>query len=380
MTTLSPKIARPTLLALALALALPMAVPTAAAQAGHGDSQKSESPRARRDAARKEGKRGRAAEEVPAQYPAATREEPDATPSRKGMKRLQELVELYEAGDSAATVAVALELASDADANAYEKAFAYQIAGTAAPGAGDEAAAAEYFSKAIAANGLSNNDHYTSMLNLAVIQYGLEQYPEALQTLDRFLAETKSDKREALDLRGGVLMGMERYAEAAGIYAARLAADPDDKVARMNAVSAYQQAEQDDKALALLADAHARGQLSDAIEYRALYVNYLNVERDKDALAVIEEGLAKGIVKEDADLARIFMILGQNAYFAEDEATALKMYERAAPMSDNGEAALNLAKLHAESGNKAAAKAAAELALSKGVKDTAAAKRLAGGK
>ena len=148
----------------------------------------------------------------------------------------------------------------------------------------------------------------------------------------------------------------------------------------MNAVAAYQQAGQDDKAVALLADAQAKGQLADANEYRALYVSYLNSERDKDALKVIDEGLAKGILKEGPELARAFMIIGQNAYYVEDEATALAMYTRAAPMADNGEAALNLAKLHAEAGNKAKSKAAAELALSKGVKDTAQAKRLAGAK
>src|SRR5690606_39545762 len=89
------------------------------------------------------------------------------------------------------------------DLNAYEKAFAFQIAGTAASGAGDDAASANYFSKAVEANGLSNNDHYTAMLNLAVVQYGLGQYPQALETIDRFLGETGSGKSEALNLRGG---------------------------------------------------------------------------------------------------------------------------------------------------------------------------------
>lgn len=386
MKTLSPRIARPTLLACALAFALPMAVPAWAQSLGPSSTGQSMSPKAKREAARKAKEAKRAADSgsstpaAAAQYPDATREEPEATANRSGLKRLQELVKTYEGGDDAATVAAALEIANDADANAYERAFAYQIAGTAASGGGDDVASADYFGKAIAANGLANNDHYASMLNLAVVQYSLEQYPKALETIDRFLAETKSAKPEALNLRGGALMGLERYAEAAEVYAGQLAANPDDKTARMNAVAAYQQAEQDDKAVALLTDAHARGQLSDANEYRALYVSYLNAERDKDALALIDEGLAKGVLKEGAELARAFMIIGQNAYFIEDEATALAMYERAAPMSDDGEAALNLAKLHAEAGNKAKAKAAAELALQKGVKDTAQAKRLAGGK
>ena len=376
MKTLSPRILRPALLAVAVALVLPIAsAPSWAA------GQESMTLQGKREAERKAREsRDKAENTAAAQYPQATREEPEASASRRGLKALQELVETYNAGDTAKTAAAALAIATDADSNAYEKAFAYQIAATAVSGAGDDAKGAEYFAKAIEANGLGNNDHYTAMLNLAVVQYGAGEFPQALATIDRFLAETKSQKPEALNLRGGALMGMERYADAAAVYAAQVAASPEDKVARMNAVAAYQQAGQDDKAVALLADAQAKGQLADANEYRALYVSYLNSERDKDALKVIDEGLAKGILKEGPELARAFMIIGQNAYYVEDEATALAMYTRAAPMADNGEAALNLAKLHSEAGNKAKAKAAAELALSKGVKDTAQAKRLAGAK
>ena len=376
MKTLSPRILRPALLAVAVALVLPIAsAPSWAA------GQESMTLQGKREAARKAREsKDKAENTAAAQYPQATREEPEASASRRGLKALQELVETYNAGDTAKTAAAALAIATDADSNAYEKAFSYQIAATAVSGAGDDAKGAEYFAKAIEANGLGNNDHYTAMLNLAVVQYGAGEFPQALATIDRFLAETKSQKPEALNLRGGALMGMERYADAAAVYAAQVAASPEDKVARMNAVAAYQQAGQDDKAVALLADAQAKGQLADANEYRALYVSYLNSERDKDALKVIDEGLAKGILKEGPELARAFMIIGQNAYYVEDEATALAMYTRAAPMADNGEAALNLAKLHSEAGNKAKAKAAAELALSKGVKDTAQAKRLAGAK
>jgi uncharacterized protein HemY len=55
------------------------------------------------------------------------------------------------------------------------------------------------------------------------------------------------------------------------------------------------------------------------------------------------------------------------------------MYGRAAPMAADGEAALNLAKVYAEAGKPAEAKAAAQQALDKGVKDAAAARKLLGG-
>lgn len=342
-----------------------------------------EQRKARMEALKKSSETDEAPQEVeksPVMYPQASRVEPEATATRSGVKRLQALIETYGAGNAAATIAAAGEIAADAEANAYEKAFALQIAGNAASSQGDDAAAADYFAKAIESGGLSNNDHYTAMFNLAVVQFGLERYDAATPTIDRFLAETKSAKPEALNLRAGIMMAQERYAEAAEIYTAQLAANPDDKTARMNAVAAYQQIEQFDKAVELLAGAHAKGQFTAPDEYRALYVSYLNSKRDKDALALIDDGLAKGILKPTPELARAYMVIGQNAYYDKDDATALEMYKRAAPIAADGEAALNLAKVYSEAGNKAEAIAAAKLALEKGVKDTEVARRLAGGK
>lgn len=330
--------------------------------------------------ARQRGERGEhAAEEAGAQYPQATRKEPEATATKSGLRKLQDVQKLYQAQDYAGTIAKANAIAADPAANAYEKAFAYQLAGSAAAANGDEGAAARNFEQALAANGLDNNNHYTVMYNLAVSQYGLDQNDKALQTIDRFLAETKSDKPEAQALRGNILFALERYDEAGKLYEALLAAHPDDKAARMNAVAAYQQANQPSKAVALLADAQAKGQLTDANEYRALYVSYINADQDKQAAAVIEDGVAKGVIKPGPELAKDYMVLGQKAYYASDLTTAIQMYGKAAPMAADGEAALNLAKIYAEAGKPAEAKAAAQQALDKGVKDTAAARKLLGG-
>jgi tetratricopeptide (TPR) repeat protein len=228
----------------------------------------------RREAARqaREGKSGKE-EKKAALYPLATREQPEGTASRSGLKKLQKLQDIYQKQDNDGTIAQALEIAGDSSANAYEKSFAYLLAGTAAADKDDQAAAADYFAKALDANGLSNDDYYTAMFNLAVIQYGLDRYPDALATLDRFLAETKSEKPEALNLKGGILMAMERFDDAAALFTSQLAARPDDKALLMNAVAAYQSADKGDKATALLADAQARGLLTTKDEYRAQYVS-----------------------------------------------------------------------------------------------------------
>ena len=333
----------------------------------------------RREAARNKGKDTQKAV-APALYPQATREEPEATPSRSGVKKLQKLQDLYQKQDVEGTIAMANDIAGDASSNPYEKSYAYLIAGTAASDKDDEAAAADYFAKAVAANGLPNNDHYTAMFNLAVIQYGLDRYQDALATLDRFLSETKADKPEASNLKGGILMGLERYDDAAALYTGLLAAKPDDKTLRMNAVAAYQSADKPEKAMALLADAQAKGLLTTKDEYRSLYVSLINDDKDKDAVKVIEDGVARGIIPASAELSKDYMVLGQKAYYDDDSATAIEMYKRAIPMAADGEAALNLAKLYAEAGKGADARAAAQQALDKGVKDTATAKKLAGAK
>jgi tetratricopeptide (TPR) repeat protein len=368
---------RTSLVAVALIAAF-VAAP-AMAQEDYGNVG-SQSMRAKRDAERaKQKAEQKASAPAPAQYPQATRQEPETIATKEGLKKLQDVQKLYEAQDYAGTIAKANAIAADAASNPYEKAFAYQLAGSAAAADGDDAAAARNFEQALAAGGLDNNNHYTVMYNLAVTQYGLGQNDKALQTLDRFLSETKSDKPEAQKLRGGILVALERYDEAGKLYDGLLAAHPDDKGIRMNAVAAYQQANQPDKAVALLADAQAKGQLTEASEYRALYVSYINADKDKQALAVIDDGIAKGVLQPGPDLAKDYMVLGQKAYYASDLATAIQMYGKAAPMAADGEAALNLAKIYAEDGKKAEASAAAQQALDKGVKDTAAAKKLLGG-
>jgi tetratricopeptide (TPR) repeat protein len=375
----TPSFPRHTIAALVLATALPAVALPAWAQNAPMTMREQHARRLAELGKGKDAEKQQAEAKEAVLFPQATRQSPEAKPSRKGNKALAAMLEALKAHDTAAVTAQAEALAGDPDSNPYERSFAYELAGNAASDAGDDGAAAGYFAKALAGDGLGNNDFYTVMFNLAVIQYGLEQYPEALKTLDRFLAETKSDRADAQNLRGGILMQLERYGEAADIYNKQLAANPADKRARMNAVAAYQQADQFDKAVALLADAQAKGLLTDPSEYNALYVSYINADRDKDAVAVIEDGVAKGVIKPGPDLAKNYMVLGQKAFYNEDLATAASMYERAASMAADGEAALNLAKVYAEQGKKKEAREAAKQALEKGVKDSAAAKRLAGG-
>lgn len=347
---------------------------------GAANSAATESMRSQRE--RRKAELGQAKNEGKAQaataplFPNATRQEPDAKASSKTLKALQEVQDAYEKQDYANAVSKADAIATKPDANAYEKAFAYQLAGSASADLNNEAKAAEYFQKALDSNGLDNNSHYQVMSNLAAVQFGLEQYDPALKTLDRFLAETKSTDPKYQTMRGSILASLGRNDEAAKLYKDLLAKNPNDKKILMNAVASLQQADQYDQANALLGEAYKKGQLTEAREYKALYAGYLNSDKWKEAVPVINDGAAKGLLPQDADLAKAYMIVAQKAYAEDDTKTAVEMYTKAAPIAADGEAYLNLAKVYSYQGKKAEAKDAAQKALDKGVKKPDEAKTL----
>ena len=307
-------------------------------------------------------------EQKPAKYPNATRVSPEAKASGKVLKQLQSLQEMYEKQDAAGVIANADKIATMPEAGAYDKSFAYSMAGNAAADMDDQARAAEYFKKAIDANGLDNDSHFNTLYNLAVIQFGNEKYADSLATMDRFLTETKSEKPEHQSFRAGILANLGRNDEAATIYKDLVAKNPTDKRILMNAVAALQGAEKFDQANVLLEDAYKRGMLSESRELRALYVGYMNAQRWNEAQKVIEDGVAKGILQSGPDLARDYQVLAQNAYVDDKIPLAIELYGKAAPMAADGEAYLNLAKVLEYSGKKAQAKEAAQKALDKGVK------------
>ena len=367
---------RPLAIAVCAALSLAIAAPVFAQQQAGSTSMREQHAKRMKELGKgtDTAKQGETQEQQ--LYPNATRVSPEAKAKGDNLKALQDLQAAYEKQDYANVVAKADAIAGKSDANAYEKSFSYQLAGSSESSLGDEAKAGEYFKKAIDANGLENNSHYMAMYNLAIVQYGQKQYEQSLATLDRFLSETKSDKQDAQQLRAALLANLGRSNEAAKMYEDQLAKNPNDKKALMNAVATYQEAKQDDKANALLEDAYKKGMLTEPKELRALYVGYMNAERYKDAQRVMEEGETKGILKPGPELATDYMILAQNAYFKGSDSDAITFYKKAAPMAADGEAYLNMAKILRDQGKTADAKQAAQQALDKGVKKPAEAKEI----
>lgn len=361
------------------------------------------------DASAQSSRSGKKAEKAEVLYPEATRKEPEAKSSNKAGKKLQKLIDVYNEQDYAQTRTLADELLALDTANNYDKALAAQLGAQAAYSLDDAAAAKAYLQQVLQFDGLENNGHYQSMLMLAQLQLADDEHQPGLATLDRYLAETKSTKPEDLVLKGQALYQMERYQEAilplkqaidstpepkdswvqllmacyaeskqnaeAIALAEKLAAkNPADKKAQMNLATVYAQADQMDKAAAVLEKLRGAGQLSDEREYRQLYITYANMDgREKDVIAVINDGIQKGVLKPDY---QTYLALAQSYYYSEQIPQAIEYWQKAAPLSKDGETYLNLARVLWQEGKVAEAKAAAQQALAKGVKKPEDAKKI----
>lgn len=307
------------------------------------------------------------ANQQPELFPQATRKPPEKKNSQKDVKTANELQALFDAGKYAELLPKVDAYVASAQ-NPYLVSYLAQLAGNAAIKLEDMSKGADYYRKSVESNGLDNNGHYQIMFNLAVTLSELERYPESLTWIDRYLTETKNESEQAVGLKAFVLSRVGRAAEGAALYEKLLAADPGDNNILLNAVSLYQEAENEEKALALLETARKQGNLKDANAYRMLFVSYLNASKYKDAEEALLDGVAKGVITPSQTLAGDYSVLAQNYYAEEKVAQAIDFYTRAAKISTNGEAALNLAKVLVNEDRITEAKAAAREALAKGIK------------
>ena len=356
-------------------------------------------------------------------YPDATRQEPEAKGSPKVQTKLNKLIEAYnkalEQEDEAKATAgyttartLADEIIANGSANAYDKALAAQIASQAALNTDDEAAAEGYLKQAIDANALGNNQHFQLMLQLAQLQLQKDDYTNGFATLDKYLAESKSKRPADFAFKGQYLYQADRFAECipplkqaietstnpedkvdnwtqilmvcyqeagqlaeAVKVAEQLAAkSPNDKRAQMNLASIYLNSEQEAKAAAVLEKLRAAGLMTEEKDYRQLYLTYANMDgKEKDVIAVINEGLQKGVVKPDY---QTYLALAQAYYYSEQIPQAIEAWQKAAPLSKDGETYLNLARVLWQEGRIPEAKVAARAALDKGLKKPDDAKKI----
>lgn len=354
------------------------------------------SPAAARDD-RREQRRG--AEAAPS-FPDATREEPRLRSSPRLQRQLSRLAEVYNEGDAAKARELADAILANERANAYDISFAAQVAASAASDQDDLEAAMAYMERVIETGGLDNEGHYNTMQNLAIAQLNSDQTEAAVLTFLRLINETRTRDpvihhalgsahfraeqfpeaiaaiRKAISLLPEPRVEWLRLLQAAHVEAGELQAavdvgkqvlakTPDDKQAIFALASNYIELERYDEAIHLLEDARARGLFTEARDYRTLYALYFNAEgRERDVIAVIEEGFAKGLLPRDLQNLNA---LAQAAYFSDDIERAIAAYREAAALDPRGETGLNYAKVLSAEGRDEEARAAARAAIARGL-------------
>lgn len=340
-------------------------------------------------------------EKQEAMFPNATREEPGLRAHQRFAKDLTRMYEASQEGDHARVLELADKVIAHAKAGPYERAVSQQNAAFVLMEQDRYEEAAQRIELAIGENALNNDTHYQLMLQLAQIRMQDERYEEALPWLERLMEETRSDRADFRMLKANALFRLDRFQEAADtaravieataepdpnwvnllmacyfemeqpleaakIAEAQLAKNPSNKQMLMNLASIYVDAERYDDAAATLAKARSLGLLTDDRDYRQLYRLYLNIDgREADAVEVINEGLEKGILQPGHE---VYTILGQAYYFSDKISEAITAWTEADKFAEDGEVALNLARVLYNEERYPAAIEAAKRALDKGVK------------
>ena len=352
------------LLSAALAAVL-LPMPVAVVHAQGVDEKPANTRAARRQAAAKKDE----ASNVAQTYPKATREAPKQAGEPKLAKQQQALFALQTKNDSAdEMIRLADEIIADERANAFDKASAAYLAGNAwlNKDSKDYSNTIRYYKQAVEFNGLHNNQHYQAMLQLAQMLDAQDKHDEALTYVDRFLTETQSDDETAVAIKNQILLRSGKPELAMAAVEKQAAAKPNDKKLQLTLASLYQETGNDAKAMEVFDRMRKAGMLTESADYDIAWRLLANSNNgQKNALALIDEGLAKGILTPNAE---IYVYQAQYYYTEGDTDKAIAAWTKGAPLSKTGETYLNLSKAQVDKERYADAKASARSALDKGVK------------
>ena len=302
------------------------------------------------------------------QYPNATRPEHKIEGlSEKEANALNEGLNAVNSND-AATAQKDLQPIADGSENTYAKAKALSGLALLKYNSGDTKGAIALQKQALDLNSLPNDDYFPTLYALAEMYVADEDYAQALAALDQWVQQSGKQSADAYALKGNVLyrlekypeavtaiqkaksmsdqpkeswdqiliasyFAMDKYDEAGKVAEAALAKDPNNAKLLMNVVQIYTNAREYDKALPLLERARANGQITDETTYVNMAKLYYNIALDgKDSKAnalkaaqVVEEGVAKGIIKPGSDN---YKLEGDAYLLAGETAKANSAYEK----------------------------------------------------
>jgi len=282
--------------------------------------------------------------------------------------------------------------------NARERALMWQAYAYAYTSREQYPQAAEAMEQCLAAAGLDDSATMQMRYNLAQIYVLLERPDDAIREFTLWFAAApnpsgaayymyamahvqQGDKDEALRLarraveQGGgeakepwrqlvasILIERKRYAEAVPVLQA-LIERHGKKIYWLQLSAVYSALEQSDRALAVLELAHRQGLLTQRSELMTLAQLYLYNQIPARAASVLDAGIRAGVIEPDA---RTYQLLADSLLHARQRAAAMAPLERAAQLSEGGNAYMRLAQVHLEREEWEPARVALAKAIEKG--------------
>ncbi|MDZ4814570.1 MAG: tetratricopeptide repeat protein [Pseudomonadota bacterium] len=356
------------LLAAALLLCADYALAQGYGGSGSGNGSASSERRSAALAGRKaKTKKGGKAEIT---FPKSTRKEPEFKMSPKLGKKVQQGLDALNDEDYDKAEQLFNEIIAAPKVMASEKAASYQGLGNIAYERDEDSLkTVEYNVKALEIDALPNTSHFGLMQFNAQLYLQEDQFDNAIIWADRWMRETGEEKDSLLVVKGqanyqlekydlaavaikraieisakpneswyAVLMASyvegEKYDEAIAYGESVLARDPNNKSIIKQLSNVFVESDQEPRAMALMERAYSGGLLTSESELRQLAQLYAYAEKPEQGAKIINDGLAKGVLK--ADLST-YSLLGEVYSQGDDHLKTAEAYGKAAQFAPDGD-------------------------------------------
>ena len=342
-------------------------------------------------------------------YPNATRKAPKLDLTQSDADTVNKGANAYNNGDMNKAKQLLQPFAEGKGTKSkYAQVVALQILGNIAFKAGNIDQAIQDLEKALALNVMPNDTYFDMEYELAQFYQAAGKYQKSLDLVEKWRQEGKLETADSYGLEGVDHYRLGQYDKAitatkkamsmtskpnpvwnqvlAASYAetgnseqaiaaakAQLAKNPDDMTTLHNAVSVMVGAGKYAEALKLMQGAHDRGLLKTGADYMLLAKLHIGkaqgMKKPKPetdaALAVVKEGMDKGLIKPDFETYRLE---GDAHYLADDISAAIASYEKAAKLAPDGQMDLQVASLLLSQRKHTAARSYARSAIKHGLK------------
>lgn len=168
----------------------------------------------------------------------------------------------------------------------------------------------------------------------ASIHSAMEQYPQALQSIETAIAMEPQPKEQWYQLKLGVLYELGRFPRVAETLESMVAHWPQKKAYWVQLSQAYFRLERADRALSVMALAHRNGLLNKDSEIAYLSSLYSNGGVPYKAAEVLQSAIEDGMVESNRSN---WMRVAEEWYNAAELEKSLIAYERAGQASADGE-------------------------------------------